>query len=102
MNSKEKVLERLEIITTIFSNSFNSYQAWKYLRELKDEVFFAQFKTNHMFRSYDYFLYFNVIIELAKLFENKENTQKYNLHKLLLKLERNSTKELLRNKLTIK
>lgn len=89
MNSKRKVLDKLEVIRTIFINSFNSYQAWRYLRELTDKDLLEQIKLNNMFRSYDYFLYFNNIIELAKLFENKENTQKFNLHNFLLKLERN-------------
>ena len=89
MNSQEKVLKKLDVIRTIFTNSFNSYQTWRYLRELKDKDSIEQVKLNQMFRSYDYFLYFNTIIELAKLFENKEHSQKFNLHKFFLKLERN-------------
>jgi hypothetical protein len=89
MDTTDKVLVKLNVIRTIFISAFNNYQAWKYLRTLKDEKVISQVDSNQLFKSYDYFLYFNTIIELAKLLENKENTQKNNLHLFLLKIQRN-------------
>lgn len=102
MNTTEKVLDKIEIIKTIFFNSNNFYQTWRYLRQLDKIEFKKQIENSLMLRSYDYLLYYSLIIELCKLFEDKENSQKHNFHRFLKKLKNNLLQSDYRNKIDMK